>query len=174
MSNLIFCCCRVRGAFTSLALSVAVLLVVSWVAEPARVAAATWGKIEPLKSRRVDVERELGAPLREALDESAALHFKVAGGTVTVMFVNAKFVATKKLSTDLEGTVLQIVLRHENSSATPDSLTLAGNKNFEREEKASVTHYRNLKDGLAYTFINGKLVTSRYSPSATQLTTAQK
>jgi hypothetical protein len=87
--------------------------------------AAGWRNLEPLKSRRADVERELGQPVQAQTGAGNSLNFKVTGGLVTVTFVDAKFVQTKKLSPGLEGTVLLIVLQHENSSDTPESLNLA-------------------------------------------------
>src|SRR5205085_3119299 len=127
----------------------------------------------PLKSRRVGVERELGKPLTDTPGASGALHFKVAGGMVTVMFVSAKFVETKKLAPEYEGTVLEVVLQHENAQDTSDSLGLTKNDDFERDESGTVAVYRNLKDGVAYTFINGRLRTTRYAPAAEQLLHAQ-
>ena len=133
-----------------------------------------WNGIEPLKSRRADVERILGRPIVDQPGQDGTLHFKILGGKVTVVFVNARFVATKKLSPDLEGTVLQIVLQHENSSETPESMLLAGNSHFERQDTQGGTIFRNLKEGIAYTFFNGRLKTTRYSPSAKQLGRARK
>jgi hypothetical protein len=95
--------------------------------------AAEWHNLEPLKSRRADVERELGKPL-PGDTASGALNFKVAGGVVTVTFVTAKFAQTKKLSPQTEGTVLLIVLQHENSSDTPESIDLV-NKSSSRAKK---------------------------------------
>jgi len=136
--------------------------------------AESWGGIQPLKSRRADVERLLGAPLDAAGGDDATLHFNVAGGSVTVSFVTAKFIANKKLSPDLEGTVLQIVLQHQRSSDTPESLNLSQNHNFDRQDEKDITVYRNLKGGITYTFINGTLRTTRYSPSADQLAKSRK
>ncbi|HEY1404821.1 MAG TPA: hypothetical protein VGB05_11880 [Pyrinomonadaceae bacterium] len=136
--------------------------------------AAEWHGLEPLKSRRVDVERELGQPIRQEMSATNSLNFKVAGGLVTVTFVDAKFIQTKKLSPDVEGTVLLIVLRHENSSDTPESLALANKSNFTREEKADMTVFYNQKDGITYTFINGRLKTTRYAPATEQLLRAQR
>jgi hypothetical protein len=136
--------------------------------------AEPWGGIEPLKSRRADVERLLGAPLDVAGGDGSTLHFNVAGGSVTVSFVTAKFIANKKLSPDLEGTVLQIVLQHQRSSDTPESLNLSQNHNFDRQDEKDITVYRNLKGGVTYTFINGTLRTTRYSPSADQLAKSRK
>ena|SRR5205085_984196 len=136
--------------------------------------AAAWHGLEPLKSRRVDVERELGKPLTDAPGAGGALHFKVAGGTVTVTFVSAKFVETKKLAPEYEGTVLEVVLQHENAPDTPDSLGLTKNDDFQRDASGTVAVYRNLKDGISYTFINGHLRTTRYAPAAEQLLHAQR
>jgi hypothetical protein len=138
------------------------------------VTAAAWHNIEPLKSRRADVEHELGKPVSGAPAESGALHFKVAGGTVTVTFVSAKFVATKKLAPEYEGTVLEIVLQHDNAQDTPESLGLTKNDDFDHNSKGSVDVYQNLKDGVTYTFINGRLSTTRYMASTEQLLHAQK
>lgn len=136
--------------------------------------AMDWNGIEPLKSRRADVERILGKPMTDQPGQDGTLHFKVMGGKVTVAFVSARFVATKKLSPDLEGTVLQIVLQHENSSETPESMNLTGSSNFEREDTQGGTIFRNLKDGIAYTFFQNRLKTTRYSPTSRQLGQARK
>jgi len=134
--------------------------------------AADWHGIEPLKSRRADVERELGQPL--LMDTaSGALNFKVAGGIVTVTFVTAKFAQTKKLSPAVEGTVLLIVLQHENSSDTPESINVINKSGFTREEKGVMAVYTNQKDGITYTFFNGRLKTTRYAPAADQLAGTQ-
>ena len=138
------------------------------------VKAAPWGGIEPLKSRRADVERLLGKPLRDQPGSNGTLHFKVAGGVVTIVFVDARFVATKKLFPEMEGTVRQIVLQHENASETPESLNIASNSDFERQEGQGTVIYRNLKEGIVYTFIGGKLKTSYFTPSAEQWAKAQK
>src|SRR5205085_1999940 len=132
---------------------------------------AAWHGLEPLKSRRDDVEREFGKA-GEALP-NGALRFKVAGGTVTVTFVSAKFVATKKLAANYEGTVLEVVLQHENAADTPESLNLTKNADFQRDEQGAVVVYRNLKDGIAYTFVNGHLRTTRYAVGAEQLAHAK-
>jgi len=136
--------------------------------------AAGWRNLEPLKSRRADVERELGQPVQAQTGAGNSLNFKVTGGLVTVTFVDAKFVQTKKLSPGLEGTVLLIVLQHENSSDTPESLNLVKRSGFTREEKDGITVYYNGKDGLTYTFFNGRLKTTRYAPATEQLVRAQK
>jgi hypothetical protein len=136
--------------------------------------AAEWHGLEPLKSRRADVERELGQPVQQEMSATNSLNFKVSGGLVTVTFVDAKFVQTKKLAPGVEGTVLLIVLRHENSSDTPESLDLAKKSNFTREVKGDMTVFYNQKDGITYTFINGRLKTTRYAPATEQLLRAQK
>ena len=79
--------------------------------------AAPWNGIEPLKTRRDEVIKKLGAPLGETPD--GVLRFNVMGGSVQVRFVNESFVKAKKLRPDLVGTVLEIVLQHEHSSDTP-------------------------------------------------------
>lgn len=136
--------------------------------------AAGWNGIEPLKSKRADVERVLGKPIEDKTGENGTLTFKVEGGTVTILFVDAKFVATKKLSPDLQGTVLQIVLQHDNAKDTPESLSLTSKPDFEREDKQGVIVFRNNKDGIFYTFIGGQLKTTRYSPPAEQLVKLQR
>ena len=151
-----------------------VLLTIAIVSFVRPTQAESWGGIQPLKSRRVDVERLLGKPLNEPGADDATLHFNVAGGAVTVTFVTAKFVANKKLSPEFEGTVLQIVLQHERSSETPESLNLPKNRAFDREDQKDITVYRDLKGGITYTFINGTLRTTRYSPSADQLVRSRR
>lgn len=136
--------------------------------------AASWNNIEPLKSRRADVERILGKPIEDKIGTEGTLHFNVAGGMVTVAFVTARFVANKKLDQNLEGTVLQIVLQHEHSSDTPESMGLTKNSDFTRENVPNGMIYRNLKDGIVYTFIGGQLKTTRYAPAAGQLARARK
>src|SRR5437870_3119497 len=136
------------------------------------VAAASWNGIEPLKSRRADVERILGKPASEAPD--GTLHFTVAGGSAIVSFVNERLVDAKKLRRDLVGTVLEIVLQHDSSSDTPDSLNLTKNRDFNRENVQHASVFRNLKDGILYTFLDGKLRTTRYSFSAEQLGYARR
>ena len=136
--------------------------------------AATWNGIEPFKSKRADVERALGKPVEASPDASGSLRFNVQGGTVQVQFVDAKFVASKKLSPDTVGTVLQIVLQHDRASDTPESLKLTDNKDFEREARGNVTVFRNNKEGVYYTFIDGRLKTTRYAASAEQIAHAQR
>lgn len=167
MKNLIPLCPRVRVAALA---GFAALLIFA----QATALATPWNNIEPLKSRRADVERILGRPLRDQPGAEGTLQFKVMGGTVTVAFVTARFVANKKLSRDIEGTVLQIILQHDNSNDTPESLGLPGKRGFVREERQGATIYSNLKEGILYTFYDGKLKTTRYTPSAEQLGRARK
>jgi len=134
--------------------------------------AAPWNGIEPFKSRRADVERVLGKPTSEGPD--GTMRFTVAGGTAVVSFVNERFVTTKKLRRDLVGTVLEIVLEHEGSSDTPESLNLIKNRAFDHDQMQSASVFRNLKDGVLYTFIDGKLRTTRFTFSATQLGRARR
>jgi hypothetical protein len=168
MKNPILFSFHVRRVMAAIIVVFAALLITS------PVKAAPWGGIEPLKSRRADVERLLGKPLRDQPGSNGTLHFKVAGGVVTIVFVDARFVATKKLFPEMEGTVRQIVLQHDNASETPESLNITGNSNFERQEGQGTVLYRNLKDGIVYTFIGGKLKTSYFTPSAEQWAKAQK
>ncbi len=160
---------RARHAYTILG---SILFALCCAALPAR--AATWHGLEPLKSRRADVERELGQPASDKPAAPGTLRFKVAGGLVTVTFVSAKFVATKKLAADYEGTVLEVILQHEGAPDSPDSLKLSKNDSFQREERGPVIVFRNLKDGVSYTFINNRLQTTRYAPAAEALVQAQR
>jgi hypothetical protein len=170
MSNLIYFRFRARRVMASAGVVFAALFILTQAAD-----AASWSSIEPLKSRRADVERALGTATQNQPGDNGTLHFKVAGGTVTVAFIDARFVATKKLFPDLEGTVRQIVLQHDSSSDTPDSLGLTTNKNFKHDEgQGGVTKYSNLKDGIVYTFVNGKLKTTYFTPSSAQWSRAQK
>lgn len=166
MSNIYNLRARVRSSSVGVCRVASVVAVVLLLVAVQRVDAGNWNGIEPLKSRRADVERVLGKAVDAPGGETGALRFKVAGGMVTVSFVSAKFVATKKIMPELEGTVLQIVLQHERAADTPESLGLVNNSNFQREDKENVSHFRNQKDGISYTFINGKLKTTWHSPAA--------
>jgi hypothetical protein len=128
---------------------------------------ASWNGIEPFKSRRAEVVQILGQPISESTE--GVLRFKVMGGSVQISFVDGKFVATKKLKPELEGTVLQIVLQHEHSSDTPESLKLLKNRDFARDDVQSVSIFRNAKEGVHYTFIEGTLKTTRYTFADGQL-----
>ena len=136
------------------------------------VSAAPWNGIEPLKTRRDEVIKKLGAPAGESPD--GVLRFNVMGGSVQVSFVNEKFVAAKRLRADLVGTVLEIVLQHERSSDTPESLKLADNHSFVKDASKATTIFRNMKEGLIYTFIDGSLRTTRYTFADEQLTKARR
>jgi hypothetical protein len=131
------------------------------------VRAASWNGIEPLKTRREDVVKILGQPVSESAD--GALRFSVSGGTVQVAFVNEKFVAAKKLKPEFAGTVLEIVLQHEHSSDTAESMKLMTNRAFVRDDSHGISVFRNPKDGIVYTFIDGNLKTTRYTFADGQL-----
>lgn len=135
--------------------------------------AASWSGIEPYKSKRADVEKILGPAERDQTSVDGSLHFHVVGGTAIISFVDAKFAAAKNLSSKTIGTVQQIILQHEGGTDSPESLKLVGNSAFKREENNGVVVYRNLKEGLAYTFIGGKLRTTYYFPGGGQLPKTQ-
>src|ERR1044071_927226 len=123
------------NSFTLLrAPAAACALAVLLIASPVSTRAASWSGIEPLKSRRADVERLLGKPLEDKPGQTGTLRFKVAGGSVTIVFIDARFIAAHKLDPALEGTVRQIVLQHGNASDTPESMKLTSNDAFVREE----------------------------------------
>ena len=128
---------------------------------------ASWNRIEPLKSRRADVIKIMGPPVSESPE--GGLRFKVSGGSVQINFVDGKFVTTKKLSRELEGTVLQIILQHEHSSDTPESMNLLKNRQFVRDDIKGISIFRNGKEGIVYTFIDGTLKTTRYTFADGQL-----
>jgi len=134
--------------------------------------AATWHGIEPFKTRRPEVLQILGTPISETAD--GVLRFGVSGGSVQVSFVDEKFVTAKKLRPELAGTVLQIVLQHEHSSETPESMKLLNNKDFIRDEVRNIAIFRNPKDGIVYTFIEGQLKTTRYTFADSQLGRARR
>ncbi|HSQ25402.1 MAG TPA: hypothetical protein VLN44_13345 [Pyrinomonadaceae bacterium] len=134
--------------------------------------AASWNGIEPFKSNRADVVKILGQPIGESPD--GVLRFSVMGGTAQVSFVNEKFVAAKKLRPQLVGTVLEIVLQHEHSSDTPESMKLLKNSAFTRDETQTSTIFRNMKQGIIYTFFQGTLKSTRYTFADEQLTRARR
>jgi hypothetical protein len=134
--------------------------------------AAPWNGIEPLKTRRDDVIKKLGTPAGETPE--GVLRFNVVGGSVQIRFLNDGFVKAKKLRPDLVGTVLEIVLQHEHSSDTAESLKLAENHSFVKNESKGTTIFSNLKEGLIYTFIDGSLRTTRYTFADEQLTKARR
>jgi hypothetical protein len=168
MKNTIF---RRAGA-RAVALSLAAALAVVLSAGAAR--AATWKGLEPFVSKRADVEKVLGAPTNDRFGEDGTLEFSVSGGRVTVFFVTPKFVAAKRLSPELEGTVLQIILQHESAQDTPESMNLVNNKSFKREAQGSVEKYSDDKEGLFYTFVESRLKTTRYSYSMDRLARIQR
>jgi hypothetical protein len=139
---------------------------------PSIVSAGSWNGIEPFKTRRDEVVKILGAPIGESPDGVA--RFKVMGGSVQVSFVSERFVTAKRLKPELVGTVLEVVLQHEQSTDTPESLKLAENRSFVRDETKSTTIFRNMKEGLIYTFIDGSLKTTRYTFADDQLNKARR
>lgn len=147
------------------------LLVILLLLVSSEATAASWKGIEPLKSRRADVQQILGESISK--NPNGPLLFKVLGGTVSISFVDANFVRTKKMRPELEGTVLQIILQHENSSDTPESLHLLKNRDFDRDEAKNAVIFRNLKEGIVYTFILGNLKTTRYTFSENQISRAR-
>src|ERR1044072_2457925 len=134
--------------------------------------AATWKGLEPFVSKRADVERAMGTPASEG--PNGSLNFAVAGGTVSVSFVDQNFVRSKKLRPEVEGTVLQIILQHESSSDTPESMKLVTNHDFVRDKTKEALIYRKLKEGIVYTFIGDRLRTTRYTFSEKQIRLAQR
>ena len=134
--------------------------------------AASWNGIEPFKSKRADVLRILGQPIGESPD--GVLRFAVMGGSAQVSFVDAKFVTAKKLRPEYEGTVKQIVLQHDRSSDTPESMKLLQNRAFTRDDSQASTIFRNMKEGIIYTFFQGKLRSTRYSFTDEQITKARR
>lgn len=135
--------------------------------------AASWHGIEPFKTRRAEVLKTLGTPLSDAGGDGP-LSFKVMGGTVTIFFVDQNLVRAKRLRADVAGTVLQIVLQHETSSDTAESLGLLKNKSYTREDAKEAIIFRNLKEGIVYTFVSGKLKTTRYTFSEDQIGHARR
>lgn len=136
------------------------------------VRAASWNGIEPFKSRRDDVLKILGKPVGESPD--GVLRFSVTGGSVQVSFVNERFVTAKRLRPELAGTVLEIVLQHEHSSDTAESLKLLKNRDFIRDDARNISTFRNPKGGIVYTFIDGTLKTTRYTFADGQLGRARR
>ncbi|HYX28793.1 MAG TPA: hypothetical protein VE863_09510 [Pyrinomonadaceae bacterium] len=136
------------------------------------VSAASWNGIEPLKTHREEVIKILGAPIAETTD--GVMRFNVMGGSVQVSFISERFVTAKKLRPELVGAVLEVVLHHEHSSDTPETLKLVNNKSFVRDDTKGTTIFRNMKEGLIYTFIDGRLETTRYTFADEQLTKARR
>lgn len=134
--------------------------------------ASSWNGIEPFKSRRADVLQILGKPVAES--SSGTLRFNVAGGTVWVSFVDEKFVTTKKLRSEVVGTVLEVVLQHASSSDTPESMRLLKDRAFVRDDIQNGSVFRNPKEGIVYTFLDGKLRTTRFTFSEAQFSHARR
>jgi hypothetical protein len=168
MSNGNFCRARLRGAGLVLAAVAYVIL------SSAQTRAATWKGLEPFVSKRADVERVLGAPASDRLAEDGTLEFNVSGGKVTVFFVTPKFIAAKRLPERYTDTVLQIVLQHEHAADTPESMNLVTNKSYEHRHDKGVDVYLEPKEGIAYTFVDSHLKTTRYSYSSQQLARIQR
>lgn len=159
---------RVHRSLTVLAAAWAVLVIGS---DSAR--AATWKGLEPLVSKRADVERVLGKPSEDRLGKDAELYFDVPEDPVTVFFVTPKFIAARKLPARLEGTVLLILVQHPSSRETPGSMKLRANLDFERQLTGPTETYFNPKVGIYYTFVESRLRTTRYSFSDQTLKTLQ-
>ena len=134
--------------------------------------AASWNGIEPFKTNKTDVLKILGQPIGESPD--GVLRFPVMGGSAQVSFVNERFVTAKKLKPQLVGTVLEIVLQHDRSSDTAESMNLLKNNAFARDETQTSTIFRNMKQGLIYTFFQGTLKSTRYTFADEQLTKARR
>lgn len=156
----------------SLVTAIVVVSVLACASFATDVRAASWNGIEPFKSRRDDVLKILGKPVSESPD--GVLRFSVSGGSVQVSFVNEKFVTAKRLRPVLAGTVLEIVLQHEHSSDTAESMNLLKNRDFTRDEVRNISFFRNIKDGIVYTFIDGSLKTTRYTFGDGQLGRARR
>jgi hypothetical protein len=169
MSNTNFRRAQARNVALSLAALAAVLLTTAGAAR-----AATWKGLEPFVSKRAEVEQALGAPTADRYAEEGTLEFNVSGGRVTVFFVTPKFVASKRLPAHYEGTVLQIVLQHQDARDTPESMNLVSNKSFKREGRGGVEKFSDDKEGIFYTFVESHLKTTRYSYSMDRLARIQR
>lgn len=159
---------RVYCSLTVLAAACAVVVMGS---ECAR--AATWKGLEPLVSKRADVERVLGKPSEDRLAKDGTLHFKVPEGPVTVFFVTPKFIAAQNVPARLEGTVLLILVQHTSSKETPGSMKLRANLDFKSQTRGPQEIYSNPKEGIYHTFLESRLKTTRYSFSEAMLKTLQ-
>lgn len=157
---------------TSLVTTLMVVSVLACAVCATDIRAASWNGIEPFKSRRDDVLKILGKPVGESPD--GVLRFVVSGGSVQVSFVNERFVTAKRLRPELAGTVLEIVLQHEHSSDTAESMNLLKNRDFIRDDVRNISTFRNIKDGIVYTFIDGSLKTTRYVFADGQLGRARR
>ncbi len=141
------------------------IVVVSFVCVT-NVSAASWNGIEPFKTHRDDVLKIMGQPVGESPE--GVLRFNVSGGSVQISFVNEKFVASKRLP------VLEIVLQHQHSSATAESMNLLTNKDFIRDDVRNISVFRSPKLGIVYTFIEGILKTTRYTFEDAQMSRARR
>lgn len=159
---------RVKCALAVLVTALAALMLASQEAQ-----GATWRGLEPLVSRRADVERVLGKPTADRLAKDGTLQYAAPEGTATVFFVTQKFIAARKLPARLEGTVLLILVQHASSTATPGSMKLPANQDFERQVSGPTEIYTNPKDGIYHTFVESRLKTTRYSYSAERFTKLQ-
>ena len=162
---------RVSSVQNALAIVAAAFAVLMLAAQGAR--AATWKGLEPLVSKRADVERVLGPPTADRLAKDGTLQFAAPEGAATVFFVTPKFIAARKLPPRLEGTVLLILVQHTSSTATPGSMKLPANQDFERQVSGPTEIYTNPKDGVYHTFVESRLKTTRYSYSAERFTKLQ-
>jgi hypothetical protein len=149
-----------------------VILVVACANLATNVSAESWNGIEPFKTSRADVLKIMGPPVTETAE--GVLRFNVSGGSVQISFVNEKFVTAKKLRPELAGSVLEIVLQHEHSSETPESMKLLKHRDFIRDDVRNISIFRNIKDGVVYTFIDGRLKTTRYTFADNQLSKARR
>lgn len=156
----------------SLVIAIMVVSVLVCASFATDVRAASWNGIEPFKSQRDDVLKRLGKSVSESPD--GVLRFNVSGGSVQVSFVNEKFVTAKRLRPELAGTVLEIVLQHEHSSDTAESMNLLKNRDFIRDDVRNISIFRNIKAGIVYTFIDGTLKTTRYTFADGQLGRARR
>jgi len=150
---------------------VTAIVVVSFVCVT-NVSAASWNGIEPFKTHRDDVLKIMGQPVGESPE--GVLRFNVSGGSVQISFVNEKFVASKRLRPELAGAVLEIVLQHQHSSATAESMNLLTNKDFIRDDLRNISVFRSSKLGIVYTFIEGILKTTRYTFEDAQMSRARR
>lgn len=159
---------QVQGALWAVALAV----FLPFLNQPAQ--AASWKGLEPLVSKRADVERVLGRPSANRMLQDGTLQFSEPDGKITVFFVTPKFIAAKKLPPSLEGTVLQIIIQHTRATDTAESLNLVKNSSFERDAGKDVQVFKNAKDGISYTFVESRLKTTRYYYSVEQIARLQK
>jgi hypothetical protein len=162
---------KVLSVQSALAVLSAAFVVLAFAPQETR--AAAWKGLEPFVSKRADVERVLGKPTADRLATDGTLRFDLPDGAVTVSFVTPKFIAARKLSPALEGTVLQMVVQHATSTATPESLKLVGNPDYEKVASGPTQVYTNPKDGIYHTFVENRLKTTRYSYSEEQLRTSK-